>query len=282
MTPAERPRLPRARQRLGKYHLQRRLGDGGSATVFEATDQISGIRVALKVFHRAADKAHLAEFQREARLIAKMDHPNIVPMWNADVIDGRLVAAFPLADHCLEDRMRHRIGMRSFVAYARQMLEGVAHAHTHGIVHCDLKPGNFLLFADDLVRLGDFGISRMARRTVRVSGSGTVGYIAPEQAMGRASPRSDVFSLGLILFQMLTATLPEWPFEWPLPGTDKLRRKVPANFVQFLEKATAVDPAERFADGRMMLRRFVELEPEVLRFDSSRLRRARRTRGGRR
>src|SRR5690606_36135308 len=137
------------------------------------------------------------------------------------------VIAVPLGKGSLADRMRKRMSMETFLDYARQMLSAVAHAHRHRIVHCDVKPENFLLFPDGRLRLADFGIAKIAQRTLRGSGSGTIGYIAPEQAMVRPSFRSDVFSLGLILWQMLTGELPEYPFTWPLPGLQRLRRKVP-------------------------------------------------------
>jgi serine/threonine protein kinase len=97
------------------------------------------------------------------------------------------------------------------------MIEAVAYAHRQRIIHCDIKPENFILFPDNRLRLTDFGIARVAQNTVAGSGSGTVGYMAPEQAMGKPSMRSDVFSLGLVIYRMLTGQLPEWPFEWPPP-----------------------------------------------------------------
>ena len=90
------------------------------------------------------------------------------------------------------------------------------------VLHCDIKPENFILFADGTLKLTDFGIAKIARRTIEASGSGTVGYIAPEQALGRPSFRSDVFSLGLIFYQMFTKKLPQWPFAWPPPEYQRL------------------------------------------------------------
>ena len=95
------------------------------------------------------------------------------------------------------------------VKLADQMLEAVAWAHAHRIIHCDVKPDNFILFTDNRIRLADFGIAKVAMKTIRASGSGTVGYVAPEQAVGKPSFRSDVFSLGLILYRMLSGKLPE-------------------------------------------------------------------------
>ena len=113
----------------------------------------------------------------------------------------------------------------------------VAHAHANDVVHCDLKPENFILFDGNRVRLADFGVSRIAARTVKGSGSGTLGYIAPEQAMGQTSFRGDVFSLGLIFWSMLTGELPEWPFHWPPPGYDRVRGKLHPDFLAMVRRA---------------------------------------------
>lgn len=255
---------PRARSRIGKYRLLRRLGDGGFATVWEALDTVLGLRVALKVLGAGpVTRETLQDFRKQVRLQAQLDHPSILPVNNADVLDGRMVVVHPLGEQSLADRMHYRIGTTTFLDFAAQMLAAVAYAHGRGIIHCDLKPENFILFEGGRLRLSDFGISRIARRTVRGSGSGTVGYIAPEQAMGRTSFRSDVFSLGLILYELLTGHLPEWPFEWPFEGRDKLRRRVPEDFVRFLRKALAVHPRARWADARTMHTAFDRLRPKV-------------------
>jgi hypothetical protein len=148
------------------------------------------------------------------------------------------------------------------------------------VIHCDLKPENFILFPDNRLRLCDFSIAKISMRTVVGSGSGTIGYVAPEQAMGRASFRSDVFALGLLLWEMLTGELPEWPFAWPLPGHDRLRRKVPPEFIAFLRRALDIDPGRRFADAGQMLAAFVRLRPRLRRF-SGKVRRRRAPANGR-
>ena len=118
----------------------------------------------------------------------------------------------------LDDRLQKRISLSTAVDYSAQILAAVAYAHEHRIIHCDIKPDNFLIFADGRVRLADFGIARVAQKTLRGWGEGTVGYIAPEQAMGKPSFRSDVFSTGLVLYRMFSGCLPEWPYRWPPPG----------------------------------------------------------------
>jgi serine/threonine-protein kinase len=149
------------------------------------------------------------------------------------------------------------------------MLEAVAYAHDRRIIHCDIKPENLILFAERM-RLTDFGIARVVLKTVKASGSGTVGYIAPEQAVGRPSFRSDVFSMGLIIYRMMTGYLPEWPYRWPLPGIERLRRKAHPDFVEWLRKATDPDSRNRFQDARHMLNAYKRLKPRLLRYAQSR------------
>ncbi len=262
------------KRRLGKYRVVKRLAQGGFATVYEAADTVEGVHVALKV--PRADwmtPSAMRLFRKEVRLHAGLDHPAILQLKTADVIDGRLVIAYPLGVESLGERIRRRMGVETFTTLAEQMLEAVAHAHANGVIHCDLKPDNFILFDNQRIRLTDFSISRLARRTVLGSGSGTVGYVAPEQAMGRTSFRADVFSLGLIFYQMLSGELPEWPFRWPPPGHDRVRRKVPEEFVQLLRRALSVEPARRFRDGGEMLAAYRRVLPRVRRFIAGRRRR---------
>jgi hypothetical protein len=136
------------------------------------------------------------------------------------------------------------------------MLDAVSYAHGKRVLHCDIKPENLILFSNNVLKLADFGIAKIATRTMSASGSGTVGYIAPEQALGKPSFRSDVFSLGLIIYQMVTNRLPEWPFEWPPPGHDTLRRKAHPDFVDWLKRAMAVNARRRFANAVEMVAAF--------------------------
>lgn len=265
-------KLARGR-RLGKYRLVKKLAEGGFGTVFSALDTVEGVHVALKVPRaELVTPQALAWFRKEVRLHAGLDHPNVLPLKNADLIDGHFVIAYPQGLESLGDRLRRRMGIETFLALADQMLAAVAHAHERGLIHCDLKPDNFILFPGGRIRLTDFGISRLGRRTVVGSGSGTLGYVAPEQAMGRPSFRSDVFSMGLILYEMLTGTVLEWPFRWPGPGADKLRRKVPATFAACLRRALEVEPGKRHRDARELHAAFVRLRPLIRRFASGRKR----------
>lgn len=258
-------------QRLDKYRIERKIAEGGFATVYQALDTIEGVRVALKIPHPHLVNANvLAAFRREVRLAATLDHANILPLKNASFIDGHFVIVFALGDRTLADRLRSRLSLETALDYAEQMLEAVAYAHDRWIIHCDIKPENLILFPGNRLRLTDFGIARIVLKTVKASGSGTVGYIAPEQAVGRPSFRSDVFSLGLIIYRMLTGYLPEWPYRWPPPGIERLRRKAHPELIAWLRKAIEPDSRNRFQDARHMLNAYKRIKARSLRYAQTR------------
>jgi serine/threonine-protein kinase len=262
------------RGKIGKYRLLRRLGTGGFAEVYKALDTVEGVHVALKLPKAPFQTPELLEdFKKEIRLAARLEHPHILRVKNADFFGGRLVVAYALGEETLADRLRRRMSVTTCLAFAEQMLEALAHAHAHRVIHCDVKPENLILFPDLGLCLTDFGIARVALRILSASGSGTVGYLAPEQALGKPSFRSDVFAAGLVIYRMLAGALPEWPFEWPLPGYEVLRRKVPSGFVSFLRRALQVDHRKRFADAEQMLAAFARLQPDVRRFRAGKRRR---------
>ncbi|HUT57327.1 MAG TPA: serine/threonine-protein kinase [Phycisphaerae bacterium] len=266
----------RARQRLGKYKIQRKIAEGGFASVYQALDTIEGIRVALKVPHpHLLSPSVLEDFRREVRLAAKLDHPNILPVKDASMIENRFVVALPLGKASLDDRLRSRMSARTALGYAEQIMAAVAFAHRHRIMHCDIKPDNVIFDSQGRLRLTDFGVAKVAQKTISGSGSGTVGHIAPEQAMGRPSLRSDVFSLGLIVYRMLSGQQPEWPYDWPPEGYQKLRRRVHPDLIALLKRAMAIDPRKRFRDADQMLAAFRRLKRRALSGPSRRRRRPR-------
>ena len=253
---SSRPKL-RTRQRVGKYRIEGRLGTGGFAHVYQAMDTIEGVRVALKVPHaHFVTEEVLRDFKNEVRIVAKLDHPNILPLKDASVIDGKFVLTYPLGEGSLSERLQKRMSVSTALDYAAQMLEALAYAHTQRIVHCDVKPDNVILFDEQRVRLADFGIAKVAQKTLKGRGTGTVGYMAPEQAMGKPTMRSDVFSMGLIIYRMLTGWWPEWPYEWPFPGHERLRGRVHPEMIRFLRRATDVSQRKRFRDAVQMLEAF--------------------------
>jgi len=258
-------------QRLGKYRVGRRIAEGPFADVYQALDTIEGLRVALKVPHaQLLSKEVMEDFRSEVRLVARLDHPNVLPVKDASVIDSHFVIVFLLGERTLADRMQRRMSLRTVLDYADQMLDGVAHAHANRVIHCDIKPENFILFPGKRLRLTDFGIAKLARRTVQASGSGTVGYVAPEQAMGKPSFRSDVFSLGLVIYRMLAGRLPEWPYTWPPPGFDRLRRRVHPDLIAVVRKAMEVEPRKRFKDAEPMRAAVRRVRPRALKRGANR------------
>ncbi len=254
-------------QKIGKYKLKARLSNGPYATVFRAHDTLEGVHVALKIPHKGlVTKESLEDFSREVRLAAKLTHPNILGLKSADFIDGHLVIALPLGDESLEDRLARRMSLRTALDFGEQLLRAVSFAHEQHVIHCDVKPDNLLLFGDGRLRLTDFGISKVAHRTISASGAGTVGYMAPEQAMGRPSRRSDVFATGLVLWQMFSGQLPEWPFEWPLAGYTKLKSTLHPDMIALLKRALELKPSRRFEDCGQMLAAYLRAKPKVLRY----------------
>jgi hypothetical protein len=151
------------------------------------------------------------------------------------------------------------------LSFTEQILDAVAFAHQRRIIHCDIKPENLILFPGNRLKLTDFGIARVAQRTIQASGSGTVGYIAPEQAMGKPSFRSDVFSIGLISYRMLSGYWAEWPFAWPPPGFSQIRTKVHPDLIGLLRRSIEVDPRKRFRDATQMLSLFRRIRPRAIR-----------------
>ncbi len=256
----------RIRQRVGKYRIEKRLGEGGFAHVYQAMDTIQGIRVALKIPHAPLiTEDVLDDFRREARTTSRLDHENILSIKDASFIDGRFVIVFPLGERTLDDRLKHRMTTMFALDVIEQILGAVAHAHSQNIIHCDIKPENVILFSDGTVRLTDFGIAKVAQKTIHGSGTGTVGFMAPEQAMGKPSLRSDVFSVGLLMYRMLAGEWLEWPFEWKGSGFKRLRARVHEDLIAVIRKASDPDPKKRHRDAEQLLRAYSRCLPRVRR-----------------
>jgi serine/threonine-protein kinase len=237
--------------KLGKYRLERRLGRGGFAEVWKARDTVEHRDVALKVAHPGA----VAEWGRdaiehEARIASRLHHRNIVAVRNADWIDGRFAIATDLAVTNLAEYPRARRSGAVALGIVREVAAGLAYAHSRYVLHRDVKPENILVFDDGHAALGDFGASRFAAGATRsYTEAGTLGYMAPEQAYGRVRFTSDVFSLGLIAYEVLTGVLPTWPFEWPPERHDRFLARVPLPVQPVLRKAAEFDPRKRYADA---------------------------------
>jgi serine/threonine-protein kinase len=245
----------RARQKIGKYRILGRIASGPLADVYRAFDTIHKTRVALKI-PKSGDHTGEEEFLHEVQVAAKLNHPNILSVLNASYIDDHFVIAMELGEESLADRIERRMSNARAMDLAGQAIAALANAHEHKIIHCDIKPENFILFPDNQLKLADFGFAKISLRTLKASGSGTIDYIAPEQAMGRPKFQSDVFSLGLVLYRLFSGKLPEWPYTWPMAGHDRLTSRVRPEFVELLQKALQLDPAKRFRNALQMQSEF--------------------------
>jgi serine/threonine-protein kinase len=252
----------------GRYRLDEMLGRGGMSEVWAATDTELGRRVALKLL---APDADTARFEREARAVASLGHPNITQLYDYGQEDGRpyMVLEY-LPGGTLEERLEdgRPLPDRETMQIAAELAAGLAHAHSRDVVHRDLKPANVLFDEEGRAKLADFGIARMAagEGTLTEAGTvlGTAAYISPEQAAGApASAASDVYSFGVMLFRMLTGRL---PFEAsnPMdlvalhrdaepPPVTQFRDDAPALLESTATAALAKDPADRPRDGAALL-----------------------------
>ena len=146
----------RARQKLGKYRIDRKLDEGGFAAVYAAVDTIEGINVALKIpFPQYVNKESLDDFRKEVRLVSQLQHSHILPLKNAEFIDGHFVMVHPLGAGSLADRLQYRLSSALALNFTEQILKGVAFAHEQRIIHCDIKPENLILFPENRLLLSD-------------------------------------------------------------------------------------------------------------------------------
>jgi len=256
----------RRRQRLGQYRIEAHLAAGGFGDVYRAYDTVEGVRVALKVPHEPLlDRAARDRFRREVRTVAQLDHPNILPIKTAGVVDGTFVIVTPMGIESLADRLRRRAARVTVLSWFEQMLAALAYAHQRKIAHLDLKPDNLILFPENRLRLADFGLARVAARTISGSGSGTVGYLAPEQALGKPNLRSDVFCAGLLAWRMFSGHVPEWPFRWPFPNAERVQRGYRPALVRIIRQAVVVDESKRYASAVPMLAELEKIKDQALR-----------------
>lgn len=220
---------PRRRAILGhRYELLERIGSGGSATVYRARDLARERTVALKVLHPslADDDVIIERFRREADCAGRLMHEHIVRIHDHGVCEGRhYIAMEHLPGRSLKAIINCEAPLSPLRAIAMtiQVLEAAGFAHDHGVIHRDLKPENIIVGPRDWLKVTDFGIAFEGRPHLTPSGSvlGTIGYLSPEQVMGRRVTRAcDLYSAGIILYELLTGRL---PFEGNLPVSVALK-----------------------------------------------------------
>src|SRR6059036_505472 len=256
-----------------RYRLERRLGVGGMATVELAFDTRLERYVAVKLLaeHLAEDSSFVARFKREALAAARLVHPNIVQVFDFGLDDpsGRhfIVMEYIRGQSCAEIlRDRGNISLEEALAIVGHACRGLDYAHRNGVVHRDVKPGNLLVSDSDVVKLADFGIARATdQSSITQVGSvlGTAAYLAPEQARGEeAGPRADLYSLGVVTYQLLSGRLPyeanslselalKQQRESP-PPLDQINPRVPPELADAVAMALALDQEERPASAALL------------------------------
>jgi len=256
----------------GRYRLEAKLGSGGMSTVYLARDQTLDRSVAVKVMHREMSEQadQLERFRQEARAVAKLSHPNVVAVIDAGEDGGHPYIVFEYVEgETLKQRINRdgALEPQEAIAYAIEVARGLSVAHARRMVHRDIKPQNILIDAEGRAKLTDFGISRQLEQdgmtaTGRVLG--TTDYVAPEQAMGHAvDQRSDVYSLGVVLYEMLVGQVPFQAdsqvgvamkhVNEELPDVQRRRPEVSAAVALVVERSTAKDPGERYQQVAEMI-----------------------------
>ena len=253
-----------------RYRIEGRLGVGGMSTVYLAFDERLERNVAIKLLaeHLADDATFVSRFRREALSAARLVHPNIVQVFDFG-FDERQHQHFIVMEHvagqsCAELLRDHgHLDVPHAVDYLSQSCKGLEYAHRNGVIHRDVKPGNLLVSDSGVVKLADFGIARATdQSSITQVGSvlGTAAYLAPEQARGEeAGPRSDIYSLGVVAYQLLSGRLPyeaaslsELTLKQQREAPERLDvidREVPRELAQAVSMALSIDAAARPPDA---------------------------------
>jgi serine/threonine-protein kinase len=254
-----------------RYRLERKIGSGGMADVWLAEDTELDRNVAIKILHDrfAQDSEFVQRFQREAQAAAGLQHPNVVGIFDRGAFNGTYFIAMEFVDGpSLKDLVRGGMGTKDAINFTRQILNAARFAHRKGIIHRDLKPQNVLIDDEGRARVADFGIARGGENSdITATGSvmGTAQYLSPEQAQGKpTTPRSDIYSIGVILYEALTGQV---PFEGDSAVSVALKQvseaprrpsainpNVPPALDAVVMRALAKDPDARFKDADAFLR----------------------------
>ncbi len=256
----------------GRYEIDEAIGRGGNSTVYRAHDLSLERWVAIKMMHRevARDSEQLERFRREAKSIAKLSSPYVVGVIDADEQDQTPYIVLEYVDgQTLKQRIRElgRLEISEAIAFAIEIARGLKAAHERQIVHRDVKPQNVLIDEDGAARVTDFGIARQLNdESLTADGRvlGTTDYVSPEQALGHSvTPQSDLYSLGIVLFEMLTGDVPfhgenqvavaMCHVRDELPDVQALRPQMSTVLASVVDKATEKDLDHRYQDAAAMI-----------------------------
>ena len=264
----------------GRYELIEKIGEGGMAVVYKAKDRLLNRYVAIKILRPefTQDEQFLDSFKRESQAAAGLQHPNIVSIYdvgrtgNINFIVMELVDGRPLSDFIKENG---HLDYKTTIDIAKQVASALAIAHKHQIIHRDVKPHNIMITSDGVAKLTDFGIARAVSKATMVADTskiiGSVHYFSPEQARGAyVDERSDIYSLGIVMFEMLTGRVPfdgETPVEVALkhinedvPSPAKLVPGIPPALDKVVLKATDKYQTERYKSADEMLEALKNVE----------------------
>jgi serine/threonine-protein kinase len=268
-------------EKVGPYRILEQIGKGSMATVFKAYQEERKRYVALKVLHPAfkEDPNFLGRFQREASMVAKLDHPNIIPFYDYAEYKGfpYLVMKF-IEGQTLKDRLQKGpLNKEEILKITRTVGDGLTYAHQQGILHRDVKPSNVLLANDGQIYLADFGLARLASANDSTLSAeilvGTPQYLSPEQASGITDldVRSDVYNLGVMLYEMTVGQVPfnsDTPYKVvldhiykPLPLPREINLKLSEEIERVLLKALAKDREDRYPDVASLVEAFTAALP---------------------
>lgn len=248
-----------------RYEIIRNIGEGGMANVYLAIDIILNRKVAVKILRGdlATDEKFVRKFQREASAASKLDHPNIVGIYDVGEDNGYYYIVMEYIEgRTLKSLIKRRgaLTVAEVVDIMSQLTSGIEHAHINGIIHRDIKPQNVLILDDGLVKIADFGIAQALNSnelTQTNSVMGSVHYLPPEQANGTGSTvRSDIYSLGILMFELLIGKVPfkgENAVEIaikqmkdPIPSVCDINENIPQSIENIILKATAKNPKNRY------------------------------------
>lgn len=255
----------------GRYEIIKSIGEGGMANVYLAYDTILDRNVAIKVLRGdlANDEKFVRRFQREALSASSLSHPNIVAMYDVGEDDGLYYIVMEYVEgKTLKQLLKKRgsLTLSEAIDIMLQLTDGMAHAHDSYIVHRDLKPQNIMIQDDGQIKITDFGIA-MALNSTQLTQTnsvmGSVHYLPPEQAAGKgATIKSDIYSMGIIFYELLTGELPFKgdsaveialkQMKEPLPDVHKLNNDIPQSIENIILKATAKNPKNRYDDAKSM------------------------------